>query len=68
METAVPVIASLILALLSMAFGTKYQQGKAKAQQLKRLLQSIVDAAEDDEVSEAEFQQIVADAKKLMEA
>ncbi|MCW4048051.1 MAG: hypothetical protein NWE99_10925 [Candidatus Bathyarchaeota archaeon] len=68
METAISAVISLILALLSIAFGTKYQQGKAKAQQLSQLLKLIVDAAEDDKVSEDEFQKIVAAAKKLMEA
>lgn len=68
METVISAVVSLILALLSVILGTRYQQGKAKAQQLSQLLKLIIDASEDDDISEKEFQDIVRAAKKLMEA
>ncbi|MCL5877905.1 MAG: hypothetical protein M1540_08865 [Candidatus Bathyarchaeota archaeon] len=63
-------IAVLVGALLTMAsvvFGAKYTQGKGKAKQLTKLLNTIIDAAQDDEVTEKEFQRIVASAKTILE-
>ena len=49
---------------LEAVLGAKYKQGKAK--QLLDLLNAIIEAAEDDKVTEEEFQKIVADAKVLL--
>jgi hypothetical protein len=43
--------------------GVKYRQGLEKARLLAQLLEDIVTAAEDNEVSEKEFQRVVATAK-----
>ena len=49
---------------LEAVLGAKYKQGKGK--QLLDLLNAIIEAAEDDKVTEEEFQKIVADAKVLL--
>jgi hypothetical protein len=62
-------IAALITSFLTIAgvvVGAKWQYGKSKAAQLSKLLSLILKAAEDDAVSEEEFQGIVALAKSLM--
>ncbi len=56
--SALAAVVSLALTLAAAVFGAKYQKTKA-------LLRAVVDAAEDDEVSEEEFQAIVAAAKGL---
>ena len=60
MENAVAALTTIILALISIFLGAKYRQ-------LKQFLKTVVAAAEDDAVSEEEFQEIVAAAKKLLE-
>ena len=62
---SVAVLVSVILTLASLVLGAKYTQGKAKAKQLSDLLNSVIAAAEDDQVSDAEFNDIVAKAKAL---
>jgi len=60
MENAVAALITIILALISAFLGAKYRQ-------LKQFLKTVVAAAEDEAVSEEEFQEIVAAAKKLLE-
>ena len=60
MENVIAALITAILALISVFLGTKYRQ-------LKQLLKTVVAAAEDDAVSEEEFSEIVAQAKKLLE-
>jgi hypothetical protein len=50
---------------LSLA-GAKYAQWKGKAKQLKRTVDLLVDATEDDKVSEEEYRGIAASVKKLV--
>ena len=45
--------------------GAKWQYSKSKAAQLTKLLDVILEAAEDDKVTEEEFQGIVSAAKSL---
>ena len=45
--------------------GAKWQYSKSKAAQLAKLLDVILEAAEDDKVTEEEFQGIVTAAKSL---
>jgi hypothetical protein len=52
-------LATQLLALVSAPFGTKYKQAKGKASQVRGFLDSVIEAAEDDEVSEKEFQKVV---------
>jgi hypothetical protein len=51
---------------LEAVLGAKYKQGKGKAKQFLNLLNAIIEATEDDKVTEEEFQKIVADAKALL--
>jgi hypothetical protein len=59
-------LASAVLTILSVLLGTKYRAGKAKAKQLTKLLTTIVEVAEDDEVTEDEFHSAVEAAKALL--
>jgi hypothetical protein len=61
-------VATLLLAVASALFGAKYKQVKGKASQARDLLDGVIEAAEDDEVSEKDFQKVVASAKRLMSA
>jgi len=62
---SIAAVVSAVLALASVVLGAKYRQGLRKAKQLTQLLDEIIEAAEDNEVSEEEFQQIVAKAKRV---
>jgi hypothetical protein len=64
--TSISVLAGALLAVISLTFGATYQKVKAKLKQLKDLLTTIIAAAEDDKVSEEEFQDILAKAKALL--
>ena len=64
---SIAVLVGTVLAAASIIFGAKYQQGKAKAKELAQLLTAIIEAAEDNEVSEEEFQKIVTSSKKILE-
>lgn len=66
-SSTIAAIVGLVLTCASVVFGGKYYQSKGKAKQLSSLLSSIIVAAEDDEVSEKEFQTIVASTKALIE-
>ena len=65
--SSVAVLVRMVLAAISVVFGAKYKQGKGKAEQLTELLKTVVEAAEDDKVTEKEFQEIVASAKSFLE-
>ncbi len=63
-------IAALVtsaLTIIGVLAGAKWQLGKSKAAQLTQLLNLILSAAEDNTVSEEEFQGIVTAAKALMD-
>ena len=62
---SIATIVSAFLALASVVLGAKYRQGLRKAKQLTQLLDEIIAATEDDTISEEEFQQIVAKAKRV---
>jgi hypothetical protein len=64
---SIAVLVGTVLAAASIIFGAKYQQGKAKAKKLAQLLTAVIEAAEDNEVSEEEFQKIVTSSKKILE-
>ena len=64
---SVSMLIGALLTIASAVFGLKYRQGKGKVKQLSDLLTTIIKAAEDDEVSEKEFQKIVASVKTLLE-
>jgi hypothetical protein len=64
---SIAVLIGTALAAASAIFGAKYKKGKAKAKQLAQLLTEVIDAAEDNEVSEEEFQKIVTSSKQILE-
>ena len=64
---SIVVLIGTVLAAASVVFGTKYSQGKAKAKELVQLLNQVIEAAEDNEVSEEEFQKIVSSSKQILE-
>jgi hypothetical protein len=64
-------IAALVTSLMTIVgviVGAKWQYGKGKAAQLSKLLSLILNAAEDDAITEEEFQGIVSLAKSLVGA
>jgi CRISPR/Cas system CSM-associated protein Csm2 small subunit len=65
--SSIAVLIGTILTAASVVFGAKYSQGKAKAKELVKLLSEVIEAAEDNEVSEEEFQKIVTSSKKILE-
>jgi hypothetical protein len=59
----------MVLAVVSLGLsllGAKYVQWKSKAKQLKKTVDLLVDATEDDGVSEEEYRGIAASIKKLI--
>jgi CRISPR/Cas system CSM-associated protein Csm2 small subunit len=58
-------LASALLTVVSVVLGVKYRKGIEKARLFAELLDDVITAAEDDEVSEEEFHQIVVNAKKV---
>jgi len=60
-------IVSVATAAAAAYFGRdKYVKAKGKVQALSGLLKSVVDALEDDQVSEEEFNKIVDQAKDFL--
>lgn len=64
--TSISVLAGSLLAIVSLLFGATYQKVKAKLKQLQELLATIIEADEDDKVTEEEFEKIIAKAKALL--
>ena len=58
-------IATAVLSVVSLFLGAKYRKWLERGRLFAKLLDDIVAAAEDDEISEEEFQKIVAEAKKV---
>ena len=58
-------VATAILTIVSVFLGTKYRKWLARGRLFAELFDDIVTAAEDDKVSEEEFQEIVAKSKKV---
>jgi len=58
-------VATAVLSVVSVFLGAKYRKWLERGRLFAKLLDEIVAAAEDDKVSEEEFQQIVAEAKKV---
>ncbi len=63
--TSIVALASSFLTIAGVVIGAKWQYSKSKACQLTKLLDLILEAAEDDKITEDEFQGIVAAAKSL---
>ena len=54
-----------ILSVVSVFLGAKYRKWLERGRLFAKLFDDIVAAAEDNEISEEEFQRIVSDAKKV---
>ena len=61
-------VATAILSVVSVFLGTKYRKWLSRGRLFAELLDDVVAAAEDDAVSEEEFQKIVAKAKLVAAA
>jgi len=61
-------VATAVLSIVSVFLGVKYRKWLAKGNLLAELFDDVVAAAEDDAVSEEEFQSIVAKAKLVAAA
>ena len=64
----VAAVATLLLAVASALFGAKHKQAKGKVTKVRGVLDSGIEAAEVDKVSEREFEKVVASAKRLISA
>ena len=62
------ILTTAVLSIVSAFLGTKYRKWLAKGRLFAELLDEIIAAAEDDKISEEEFQRIVAEAKKVATA
>ena len=58
-------VATAILSVVSVFLGAKYRKWLERGRLFAELFDDVVAAAEDDKVSEEEFQEIVAKAKKV---
>ena len=66
MESAsIIAVATAVLSIVSVFLGSKYRKWLERGRLFAELFNDLVAAAEDDKVSEDEFQRIVAKAKKV---
>jgi hypothetical protein len=63
-SATIAVVVTAIISIVSALAGLKFKQGKDK---VTKLLTDVVNAVQDDEVSEDECQKITADAKAVLE-
>ena len=59
-------LVSAVLTVVSLFLGTKYKKWLGKGRLFAMLLDDIIDAAEDDKVTEEEFQNLVAATKQVL--
>jgi hypothetical protein len=64
-STSIITVATAVLSIVSLFLGAKYRKWLERGRLFAKLLDDIVAAAEDDKISEEEFQKIVAEAKKV---
>ena len=58
-------VVTAVLSIVSVFLGAKYRKWLERGRLFAKLFDDIVAAAEDDKISEEEFQKIVAEAKKV---
>jgi hypothetical protein len=58
-------VATAVLTVVSVFLGTKYKKWLDRGRLFAKLFDDIIAAAEDDKVTEEEFQRIVAAAKQV---
>ena len=61
-------VATAVLTIVSVFLGSKYRKWLVRGRLFAELFDDVVAAAEDDKVSEEEFQKIVAKAKLVAAA
>jgi len=64
-SSSIITITTAVLSIVSIFLGAKYRKWLERGRLFAKLLDDIIAAAEDDKISEEEFQKIVADAKKV---
>jgi hypothetical protein len=64
-SSPIVVVATAVLSLISVFFGAKYRKWVERGRLFAKLFEDIIAAAEDDKISEHEFQKIIAEAKKV---
>jgi len=63
--SSIVAVVTAVLSVVSVFLGAKYRKWLERGRLFAELFDDLVAAAEDDKVSEEEFQLIVADAKKV---
>ena len=63
-SSSIVAVATAVLALVSVFLGAKYRKWLERGRLFAELLSDIIRAAEDDKISEEEFQNIVAATKQ----
>ena len=64
-SSSIVAVATAVLSIVSVFLGVKYRKWLSKSRFFAELFDDVVAAAEDDKVTEEEFQEIVASAKKV---
>jgi len=64
-SSSIVAAATAILTVVSVFLGSKYRKWLERGRLFAELFDDLVAAAEDDKISEEEFQEIVAKAKKV---
>ena len=59
-------VLTAVLTVFSVFLGTKYKKWLQKSRLFAKLLDDIIESAEDDKVTEEEFQNIVAATKQVL--
>ena len=59
-------VMTAVLTVVSVFLGTKYKKWLEKGRLFAKLLDDIIEAAEDDKVTEEEFQNLVAKTKQVL--
>jgi len=65
-SASIAALISAFLTVVSVFLGVKYKQGLEKGRLFAKLLNDIISAAEDDKITDEEFQNIVAAAKQVL--
>ena len=64
-SSSIVAVVTAVFSVVSVFLGAKYQKWLERGRLFAKLFDDIVAAAEDDKISEEEFQKIVAEAKKV---
>ena len=64
-SSSIVAVVTVVLSVVSVVLGAKYRKWLERGRLFAKLLDDIVAAAEDDKITEEEFQRIVAEAKKI---